>query len=52
MKSIRQLAIEFQEAQRIGDEVEMERLEWELFQAETDAATLREIEKYNEYKLD
>ena len=52
MKSIRQLALEYQEAQRIGDEVEMERLEWELFQAETDAATLIEVEKSTVYKFD
>ena len=51
MKSIRLLALELQEAQRIGDEVRAEELEWELFRAQTDAESMREIEKYNEYKI-
>ena len=51
MKSVRQLALELQEAQRIGDEELTEQLEWELFRAQTDAESMREIEKYNEYKI-
>lgn len=51
MKSVRQLALELQEAQRIGDEVRAEELEWELFQAHTDAETMQTYQKYNEYKI-
>lgn len=51
MKSVRELAIELAEAQALRNENEIDRLEWELFQAEMEAATLINYQKNNEYGI-